>query len=83
MVFEYIVKSAILLPQVTLEIELALNASKLEIKCKKTDKLSFSKQIENELDKLKKTYSFYTDKSLEITDYEGHFLAKIPLFEIE
>jgi len=78
-VIEYILKIAILLPKVPLEIFLDINDESFVVSCKINRRLNQEENAYNELDKLNKSYSFYTEKKIETVTTNGLFSAKIPL----
>jgi signal transduction histidine kinase len=75
---EYIMETAILLPNKQNVIALEVNNNFLELKCKARQKLKISENIEEELNKLLEAYGLCCQKRIEMTK-NGEYLAKIPL----
>ena len=82
-IIEYIIKTAILIPGIPLNLLFDIKDDYLELNCKMNLKLNCKEYPYNEIDDLNISYSFYTEKRTKAVMNNGVFSVKIPLLIAE
>ena len=79
-VIEYIIETAIFLPNTPSVITIGINAENLEIKCKAKQKLKIDKNTESEMLKLLGSYKLHSREDIQISKEAGVYF-EIPLLK--